>query len=104
MKNCRYTIICGDKFYNDNFFTLRMFESVLADNVVFIDKQMDTEKLFYGYLGLDTDWLYIDSTKEIYPDIEYHLMWDKVKKTVLDSYDEEFERNLLTRYLEYATT
>jgi len=102
MKDCKATIICCDEYYNDHFFTLRMFESILADNIVFIDKQMDTEKEFYSKLGSDLyiDWLYIENTDWLSPDIDYYVLWREIKQRVLDFYDEASERTTLVQVLE----
>lgn len=42
------TIIIGDDFYDSNFFTLRMYESILAGILVFIDEKFDPQHIFYS--------------------------------------------------------
>ena len=42
------TIIIGDEFYEDNFYTLRMHESILAGTIVLIDNKFDSHHLFFG--------------------------------------------------------
>jgi len=37
------TIIVGEKYYNNNTITLRIYESMLANCVVFIDEEFDTK-------------------------------------------------------------
>ena len=41
------TAIIGDPFYHDNFFTLRMYEAMLAGTLLFIDEKMDTKQDFF---------------------------------------------------------
>jgi hypothetical protein len=41
------TIILNEKYYNNNVITLRVFESLLADMVVFIDKPFDVNKVVF---------------------------------------------------------
>jgi len=47
MKQSKTTIIIGDEFYENNFFTLRMYESLLAGCLTFIDSRLDTNCIFY---------------------------------------------------------
>ena len=42
------TIILGDEFYEDNFHTLRMYESILASTIVLVDNKFDSNHLFFG--------------------------------------------------------
>lgn len=49
MENCRSTVIVGDKIYNSNFHTLRMYESLLAGCLVLIDRQLDPLVTFYHH-------------------------------------------------------
>ena len=48
MSNSRGTVIVGDKHYNGNYFTLRMYEAILANCQVFIDEELDPYHEFYG--------------------------------------------------------
>jgi len=57
------TIIIGDQMYEDNFHTLRMYESILAGTIVLIDNKFDSEHLFFN--GDDRfDKCYVNSGKE----------------------------------------
>jgi len=66
------TVIIGDKFYLDNFFTLRMYESILAGCITFIDSDLDTERLFYNDIRLK-ELLYVHSVGEMKEKLEYIL-------------------------------
>lgn len=48
MATGRATVIVGDPFYHNNFFTLRMFESLLAGTLLLIDHKMDVKREFFG--------------------------------------------------------
>lgn len=39
------TIVIGDKSYNDNFFTLRIYEALRDDIILFIDNEFDSNRL-----------------------------------------------------------
>lgn len=64
MSNCKATVIVGDLYYNDHFHTLRMYESILAGNLVLIDKMMDTKAEFYKGL-YDPYWFLVESKEEV---------------------------------------
>lgn len=55
------TVTIGDLSYNDNFFTLRMYESILAGCLVLIDKQLDPNQKFYQNIVNFTDDLYVSN-------------------------------------------
>ncbi len=63
MTEGKATCVIGDDFYRNNFFTLRMYESILAGVLTFIDDRMDMEKLFYRGQGLDL--MYVGSGAEL---------------------------------------
>lgn len=54
------TIVIGDQNYNNNTVTLRVYESLLSDAIVFIDNDFDTEHKI-----LNDDFLYVNSGKEL---------------------------------------
>lgn len=54
------TIIIGDRNYNNNTVTLRFYESLMSDAIVFIDNDFDTEHKL-----LTDDWLYVNSGDEL---------------------------------------
>jgi len=63
MRSSRATIIVGDKEYENNTFTLRMYESILSGVIVFIDSKFDQKCRFYN--GIEgTQNLYIRNTEE----------------------------------------
>lgn len=59
------TVIICDKFYKDNFFTLRMYESIIAGCITFIDDELDTQHLFYKDDEMLIDLLYVHSVDEM---------------------------------------
>jgi hypothetical protein len=62
MMSCKGTVIVGDKHYEDNYFTLRIYESILAGCLTYIDYDFDTKQKFYQ--GKYPE-LYIKSTDDI---------------------------------------
>lgn len=91
MWNCKATIIIGDESYSDNFWTLRMYESILADNITFIDRQFDPRGLFYdGIRGADH--LYVASPHNINLDPRFYEQWTQIRADFLNSYDEDTAR------------
>jgi hypothetical protein len=96
MWQCRATVIIGDQFYEDNFFTLRMYESLLADNIVFIDERLDPDHDFYKG---DYEF-YVNSPNELVIDSKTYLDWSRHKRAILASYDWDTERDYLVDYLD----
>lgn len=60
------TIIIGDNNYNNSTVTLRVYESLLSDAIVFIDNDFDT-----AHQILNNDWLYVKSGEELEQKINY---------------------------------
>lgn len=48
LAKAKATVIIGDKFYCNNFYTLRIFESIFAGCITFIDEQFDINKKIYA--------------------------------------------------------
>jgi len=65
MSKSMATVIIGDKFYINNFFTLRMYESILAGCLTFIDNELDSEHLFYREDGLLTELMYVNGVEDM---------------------------------------
>lgn len=89
------TIIIGDQFYNDNFVSLRYYESLLADNVIYIDSEMDPNRRMVG--------IHIDHNRFIRTDPEIYLEWTEIRKEQLAEYDYDEERERLVSCLESCT-
>lgn len=62
MSKCKGAVIVGDKHYEDNYFTLRMYEGIVAGCLTYIDKDFDTTQEFYD--GKFPE-LYISKKEEI---------------------------------------
>lgn len=54
------TVVCGDESYADNIVTIRVYESMLADCVTFIDRQFDSKHLISN-----NDFVYVSNGKEL---------------------------------------
>jgi len=91
MMMCKSTVIVGDEFYEDNHCTLRFYESLLADCVTYIDRRMDPH--FHWYGGMRD--FHITNPEEIYIDTLEYNAFREYKNFVLDSYEEESEREEL---------
>ena len=65
------TVIIGDKFYQDNFFTLRMYESILAGCITFIDRDFDSFGNFYNEDEYLSKFLYVSSFNEVQEKLTY---------------------------------
>ena len=64
MSDCRASVVVGDYFYNDHFFTLRMYENLLAGCAVLIDRQLDTRGAFYHGIH-NGDLFYVDKPSDV---------------------------------------
>lgn len=96
MKQCKATVIVGDKFYENNFFTLRMYESLLADNMVFIDECLDPHHDFFGpHSGM-----YVNNSKDVVIDPRTYLDFQRIKRWKLGTYNWERQRDWLVTTLE----
>ena len=85
------TIILSEKNYNNNMITLRLYESILADMVVFIDNKFDTKHIIFNDPVLK-DFNYVKNGKELQ---------DKILK--LKS-DKEFLYNIIIKQREEFNT
>ncbi len=92
MTKGKATVIVASKFYNNNFFTLRMYESLLADCMVFIDHQMDTKEDWYG--GLYPEF-YVEHPSEIDLSIDTYTAWEDWRHEMLASYHYKEEQEAL---------
>ena len=102
LESGRSTIIIGDEFYENNFFTLRMYESILAGNLVFIDQDMDSKHLFYGP-GI-ADNLYVKSPRDVVQAMTSDLQpledqAKELKNMILSNYSLENERQYLNEVI-----
>lgn len=95
-----FTCIVGDPFYHGNFFTLRMYESILAGCTPFISTSMDPDREFYSDEYLK-EFLYVNSGEELATKIkaikfdEMGFIYDKVfSDKVLSFNAEEYSSNL----------
>ena len=96
MMKGKATVIIGDEFYENNNFSLRYYESLLADCVTFIDRRMDEELIFYG--GVASSWLYITSPmqiKDVLNDPYVYEDWLDCKNMVFNRYNEDQQRVIL---------
>jgi len=59
------TILMGDKDYRNNMITLRVYESLLADMVCFVDYKFDSNKVIFKDSEFLKDYLYVKSGKEL---------------------------------------
>lgn len=64
MAQCKATVIVGDEYYNNHFHTLRMYESLLAGNLILIDRILDDRATFYTGVP-NSDWFLVDSTEDV---------------------------------------
>ena len=66
MSNAKGTVIFGDHFYNNNFFTLRMYESILAGNILLIDEEFDSSQSFFWAVDPDIrSFFYVNNVAEV---------------------------------------
>lgn len=100
MNQGKATVIIGDDHYNDNFFTLRMYESLLAGCMVFIDEQLDTQHKFYEGVPHADD-LYVRNTKKIQQTMDNggRELALAVRRQILESYDHAAENSRLFELL-----
>lgn len=54
------TVIVGEKYYNNNIDTLRLYETALAGCIIFVDNDFDNQHIIF-----DTDFNYVSSGAEI---------------------------------------
>lgn len=59
------TVIIGDRFYNNNFYTLRMYESILAGCLTFIDSDFDIARKFYSSRPMLQKLMYVDGLNDL---------------------------------------
>lgn len=90
--NSKATVIIGDQFYENNFVTLRYYESLLADNIIFIDEELDLDHRMDGF--------HIRSPDEIHISPAKYLEWTDKRKEWLMGWDENEMRLRLVGALE----
>ena len=83
------SLILGDKNYNNNMLTLRVWEVLLSDSVILIDEDFDPEHLI-----MKNDWYYVNNKqdvsqrlKDIKQNKEKYLQYQKER--INDLFDEE---------------
>lgn len=103
------TVIIMDKFYQDNFFTLRMYESILAGCITFIDLEADSNKLFYSYNPMLKELMYVDGLNDLRTKlsyIEYNGLSLKIQIEQLDCiknmHDPEIYKSSLLEIINHA--
>lgn len=106
MSRAKATIIVGDRTYHNNFFTLRMYESILAGCITFIDLVFDKEKVFYQNDKALQEFLYVKTQKELVhklnslSEADYKLIANKQLQCIrsqhesIEKYKESLERVL----------
>jgi len=93
MKKARGTIIIGDKHYENNYFTLRMYESIIAGCLTYIDRDLDTYMNFYQSKYPE---LYIDKPSQIMEfDSHAETLAKESTNFILTNYNECTEREKL---------
>ena len=104
------TVIIADEFYNNNFFTLRMYESILAGCLVFIDNQLDTNKDFYRNVNIHTDSLYVNKPHDIFEYFNEGIneegienLAKHIRKEILEDYDLPRENKRLIEIFQSIT-
>ena len=117
MQKTKATVIVGDKFYCDNFFTLRMHESIYAGCITFIDEEFDPEHKFYGknncpssrmegHLAGLANFLYVSSAKEVRSKIRgltenrFRILQEFQMYTLQEMHDADAYKRALTEIVE----
>ena len=59
------TIVLSENKYNNNMLTLRIFESILANMVVFIDEPFDSNHVIYKNYPILEKYVYVNTGKEL---------------------------------------
>jgi len=92
MSGAKATCIIGDPFYKDNFHTLRIYESILAGCVTFIDKSFDPDYTIFKNERL-RKFLYVSNGTELRKKIKLLTedMMAEIRQYQIN--DIEFERN-----------
>jgi hypothetical protein len=86
------TVIVGDFHYENNYITLRMYESILAGCLTYIDKKLDNGFFYKGKFPE----LHIDSSEDILPfDNTTQELCLEAKSQILNDYDETTSRREL---------
>ena len=106
MERAEGTVIVGDVAYNDNFFTLRMYESLLAGCLVFIDNQLDPRRLFYKQTKEECNILYVSNAQSVASLFRMMSLLDRqefansIREDVLNGYDLHREHTRLMQLLQ----
>jgi len=103
MMYSKATVIIGDEYYNDNFFTLRMYEALLADNIIFIDKELDPRYEFYNknYFYEYYKEFYVKNSNDIKINGRMYRRFTDFKKDIFKKYDYDRESAYLVSILEH---
>lgn len=101
MSSCKTTVAFGDKFYNNNFHTLRMYENILAGCLMFVDSNFCDN--FYKNI---TEQLYVKNQSEV----ERYLISNRpqesedfanhIRRTIIHRYDRAGENMKINQILE----
>jgi len=78
MSEGKSTIIIGDKFYQSQWYTLRMYESILAGCLTFIDRDFDTDRKFYKDDETLKELMYVTDYQD------YRNKMDKIKEASIE--------------------
>ncbi len=87
MSRCKATVAFGDKFYNNNFHTLRMYENILAGCLMFVDSNFCDN--FYKDI---TEHLQVTSLREV----EQYLLSNSPNNT--EDFANHIRRTIIARY------
>ncbi len=88
MSSCKYTVAFGDRFYNNNFHTLRMYENILAGCLMFVDSNFcdnfykNITELLYVTNIIDIERFILGNTLEDSEDLANHI-----RRTILHRFD-----------------
>lgn len=105
MSNAKATVIVGDKTYEDNMFTLRMYESIYAGCILFIDRSFDSEHKFFESDNFLSSFNYVSTQKELNEKLlsvcedQYKLIANKQLKLIKDMYELNNYRNSFIKIL-----
>lgn len=88
------TIIVGEKNYNNNIETIRLYEAMLANCIVFIDNDFDSEHKI-----LNNDFQYIKSGDEIDSKIKYLKQHPEYVRELIDNQNKYLERKSQINYI-----
>lgn len=76
------TVVIGDKWYEGKNLAQRIYESILANTITFIDEQLDPKHLVYGN---NLSKLYVKNRKDVMEVIEFHKQIGGAFETTCDA-------------------